>query len=164
LAHVPQDFLTEFPFTVEEFVRMGRYAWQSGFFAVETNFERTHAVLSRLKLADLKTRLIATLSGGERQRALLARALTQDTPTLLLDEPLNHLDVKQRAFFLKILKEENEIHGRTIIAVMHDLEEVRQHFTHVLFLKDGRVEYFGAIAEAFEIERLNRVFDMDFLR
>lgn len=162
LAHVPQDFPTEFPFTVEEFVRMGRYAWQDGFFATKTDFEWTHTILSRLKLVDFETRIIGTLSGGERQRALLARALIQDTPTLLLDEPLNHLDIKQRAFFLKILKEENEIHGRTVIAVMHDLEEVRNHFTHVLFLKDGRVDHFGDIAQAFEIQRLNHVFDMDF--
>lgn len=162
LAHVPQDFSTEFPFTVEEFVRMGRYAWQTGFFAADTDFERTHAVLNRMDLADFANRLISTLSGGERQRALLARALTQDAPSLLLDEPLNHLDIKQRAFFLKILKDENEMHGRTIVAVMHDLEEVREHFTHVLFLKQGRLDYCGPILEAFQTERLTRVFEMDF--
>jgi iron complex transport system ATP-binding protein len=162
LAHVPQDFPTEFPFTVAEFVRMGRYAWQNSFFTADMDFEKTHAVLSRLDLVDFENRLIGTLSGGERQRVLLARALVQDTPILLLDEPLNHLDVKQRAFFLKILKEENEIRGRTIVAVMHDLEEVQRHFTHVLFLKDGQLSHFGTIAQAFTTERLNQVFDMDF--
>lgn len=160
LAFVPQDFPTDFPFTVSEFAAMGRFARQEGFFPGAEDGKIANAALERLGLKDFRERLIGSLSGGERQKLLLARALVQDAPVLLLDEPLNHLDIKNRLSTLKLLTEENRA-GRTITAVMHDLREVRAHFSDVLFLKDGNLFFCGSVREGFREDLLRDVFEVE---
>lgn len=160
IAYVPQDFPTDFPFSVAEFVLMGRFSWHTGLFPGTVDMEKTAAILARLGLAELAARRIDTLSGGERQRVLLARALAQDARAILLDEPLNHLDIKNRLFVLDLLRQENAC-GRTIVAVMHDFREVRAHFHEVAFLKDGAMVFHGPVASGFDSERLRAVFDVD---
>lgn len=139
LAYVPPDFPVLFPFTVKEFVLMGRFAWQKGMFNTQPDFDRVHDVLKRLNLLIFEKRSVLSLSSGERQRVLLARALVQETPIILLDEPLNHLDIKYRREMLLLLKEENQKNGKTIIAAMHELHEVREFFSGVVLLKDGKL-------------------------
>jgi iron complex transport system ATP-binding protein len=108
----------------------------------------------------LGERPIGNLSGGERQKLLLARALVQDAPVILLDEPLNHLDIKNRAFTLELLREEHR-RGRTVVAVMHDLREVRASFRDVIFLKEGRVIFSGGAEQAFQADLLREVFEVE---
>lgn len=161
IAYVPQDFPTDFPFTVFEFVMMGRFAWQDGLFYQKKDFEKVENILAKLLLHDFRDRVISTLSGGERQRVLLARAIVQESPAILLDEPLNHLDIKNKLEILKILKQENK-NGKTIVAVMHDFHDVKENFTHVIFLKNGALKYAGRVAEGFESGLLERVFEINF--
>lgn len=161
LAHVPQDFHTEFPFTVKEFVQMGRFAWQD-----EPGFQQVDSVilndiLVRLDLASLAARPVHTLSGGERQKVLLARSLVQNTPLILLDEPLNHLDIKNRLFLLNLLKAENRQHGKTIVAVLHDLQAVKNHFDEAVLLKNGQVIFAGAVNEALTPKHILKTFEVD---
>jgi iron complex transport system ATP-binding protein len=94
----------------------------------------------------------------------MARALAQDTPVILLDEPLNHLDIKNKIFALELLREEQDESKKTVVAVMHDFADVKNHFTHVIFIKDGGIAYSGPVAEGFDLPLLNRVFDVDFSR
>jgi iron complex transport system ATP-binding protein len=160
IAYVPQDFPTEFPFTIWEFVMMGRFAWQKGIFPGEGDVRVVRDILFRLDLEPFAGCTIDTLSGGERQRVLLARALAQDTQVILLDEPLNHLDIKNRLFVLDLLRAENAA-GRTIVAVMHDFREVSTHFEEVMFLQDGALLFHGPVAAGFTPAWLRAVFDVE---
>lgn len=161
VAFVPQDFPTDFPFTVLEFVMMGRFAWRKGFFNRAADFDKVRSVLKRLFLEGFENRLVSTLSGGERQRVLLARALAQDTDAILLDEPVNHLDIRNKIEILNLIKEENRTHGTTIVAVMHDPSDVQAYFNEVLLLKAGRLKYFGGLSEAFTSGLVRDVFGVD---
>lgn len=160
VAYVPQDFPTDFPFTVAEFVMMGRFVWKKSLFDEPEDVEIVRCTLKRLNLENLSSRLIQTLSGGERQRVLLARALVQETPAILLDEPANHLDIKNKAELYELLQCENRSHGKTIIAVTHDLNDVKKYFHSVILLKEGHCAGHGPTGDLFSSERLSDVFDM----
>ncbi|MBF0105804.1 MAG: ABC transporter ATP-binding protein [Deltaproteobacteria bacterium] len=161
VSHVPQDFPTDFPFTVFDFVMMGRFVWQRGLFNSREDRDKVHAALQNLKLDHLKDRPISQLSGGERQRTLLARALVQDSRAILLDEPSNHLDIKNKTGILNIIRDQNQKHQKTIIAVMHDFYDVKKYFDQVLFIKDGQIKYYGPVVQGFEKALLKDVFEMD---
>lgn len=160
VAFVPQDFPTDFPFTVSEFVAMGRFARRTGFFETPTDQNAVNDSLAKLNLSSFAFRRINSLSGGERQRVLMARALLQDAPVLLLDEPLNHLDVKNRLFILDLIAAERRS-GRTIVAVMHDFQEVARHFDGAVLLKNGQVAFQGTVSQAFAPALLTDVFEVD---
>lgn len=161
LAHVPQDFHTEFPFTVKEFVQMGRFAWQDEANSPQMDSMILNATLARLDLTSLAARSVHTLSGGERQKVLLARTLVQNTPLILLDEPLNHLDIKNRLFLLNLLRDENRQHGKTIVAVLHDLQAVKNHFDEAVLLKNGQVIFAGPVQNGLTPEHIFTTFEVD---
>lgn len=137
MGMVPQINKITFDYTVEEMVAMGRYPYQ-GMFTGESkeDMEAVEQVIQRLELADYRRRSIQSLSGGEYQRVLLARVLVQQTDILLLDEPGNHLDLKHQTMLLNLLKEE-VTHGKTVVAVLHDLNQVLYYADCGLLLKDG---------------------------
>jgi len=159
-AFVPQEFPTNFPFTVSEFVMMGRFSWQKSLLNQQEDFQTTTDTLKKLNLFSLKNRDVSTLSGGEKQRVLLARAIVQNTEAILLDEPFNHLDIKNKREILSILKNLNQNHGKTIIAVMHSFSDVSSYFHQVVFLKNSVLMFCGNTKEAFEEKRLQEVFDV----
>ena len=158
LAYVPQDFPTHFPYTLKEFVLMGRFVWQEGgFFYKKEDHDKVAAALEKLDLTPMRNRSIATLSGGERQRALIARALVQDSEVMIFDEPVNHLDMRHRIFlldFLQCLREQ----GKTIIAVMHDLQDVRGYFEDVILLDQGKVICHDSVSKALTADLVSQVF------
>ena len=161
ISYVAQDTVASFPFTVRETVMMGRHPWQTGYFHSAADVDRVDAAMARLDLSSLSFRLVNTLSGGERQRVMLARALAQQTPVILLDEPLNHLDIRHRAFVLDILREENRQRGVTIIAVLHELRDVQTHFDRAILLRDGIVVAAGPVDEVITPQRVREVFDVE---
>jgi iron complex transport system ATP-binding protein len=160
IAYVPQDFPVGFPFTVEEFILMGRYAWQTGLFHSKKDYEELERVLQELEITEFRKRQIKSLSGGERQRVLLARALIQNTEVILLDEPTNHLDIKHTQFFMQKLKRANLEQGKTVIAVMHDISLVKKYFSEVLMLKEGAAQFMGPTSQGFTAERIKEVFEV----
>jgi len=159
LSFVPQDFPTNFPYAVFEFVLMGRYPWQKGWFTNRCDKLLTCEILEQLDLTPFQNRILSELSGGERQRVLMARALNQKTQTLLLDEPLNHLDIKNKRFLLNLLDEQNRI-GKTVISVIHDFDHVQNHFDHVILLKDGKLAFCGPPEDAFVPKWMEIVFEV----
>lgn len=161
IAFVPQDFPTDFPFTVFDFVMMGRFAWQKGLSHGTDDHEKVRFAIKRLRLEGMEDRLLPTLSGGEKQRVLIARSVAQNTPCVLLDEPVNHLDIKHRTEVLEILRQENQNHQKTIVAVMHDVHDVKRYFQDVLFLKDGEVQYCGPVDGAFQPDLFRAVFEVE---
>lgn len=161
VAQVPQDFHTDFPFTVMEFVLMGRFAWQKNGATQQHDSEIAIEILNRLGLIDFKTRQIQNLSGGERQKVLLARTLVQNTQLIFLDEPLNHLDIKNKKFILELLHEENQKKQKTVVAILHDLAEVRRYFNDVLLLKNGELKYHGPVNEGLSEKWMQEVFEIE---
>lgn len=161
VSHVPQDFNTDFPFTVMEFILMSRFAWQRGWSPDASDQALASATLNRLEIGSFGPRQLSSLSGGEKQRVLIARTLLQNTPIILLDEPLNHLDIKSRQFILNLLHAENHSAGKTIVAVLHDPVEVRRYFDEVLLLKNGALAFHGPVSEGLSPQKIREVFEIE---
>jgi iron complex transport system ATP-binding protein len=138
---VPQQFSLEFGFTVSEMVTMGRYAHGSA-----SGDDAVGAALDETGLSNLGGRLVTELSGGERQRALIAQTLAQETPVLLLDEPLNNLDLNHQLEVMQLLGRLHKA-GRTIVVVLHDLNIAAQYCEELVLLDEGRIAAQGT-AEA----------------
>lgn len=140
LAVVPQDPLVPPALRVLDYVLLGRTAHLRPF-GVETavDLDVVHDVLDHLELGPLAGRPMGTLSGGERQRAVLARALAQQAPVLLLDEPTTALDVGRQQEVLDLVEELRRDRGLTVLASMHDLTLAAQYARHLVLLVDGRV-------------------------
>jgi iron complex transport system ATP-binding protein len=148
VAVVPQVPLMPAGMSIREYVLLGRtpyvsYAGREG--------RRDHAAveqaLVRLDLVELAERQLGTLSGGERQRAVLARALAQEAPLLLLDEPTTALDAGRQQEALELIDTLRLDAGLTVVAAMHDLTLAGQYAPRLLLLSGGRIVAQGAAAE-----------------
>lgn len=153
IAFLPQMLPTP-ALTVEELVAMGRnpYLDLTGRLH-ETDREKIDAALRLTELSDWRNRSLATLSGGERQRAFLAMILAQDTEILLLDEPTTYMDMGAASEFLRLLRNLAERHGKTILAVLHDLNAATAYADTVLLLDDGILTDSSRIEAVFGVEK-----------
>ncbi|ARP88237.1 ABC transporter ATP-binding protein [Bordetella genomosp. 9] len=149
LAWLPQaaDLDRGFPITVHELVAMGAWrrvgAWRR---YGEAERERVQQALAAVGMAGAGDRIVGTLSGGQLQRALFARLLLQDAGVLVLDEPFAAVDAHTVEDLMRLLSA-CHAEGRTIIAVLHDMDLVRAHFPRTLLLS-GRVVAWGDTAQA----------------
>ncbi len=144
VAVVPQEFHVAFPFRVAEIVLMGRYphaagsAWGATYDGAR-DLAAAQAALEATGTAHLGSRRMDELSGGERQLVSLARALAQEAPILLLDEPTAHLDLRHQGIVLSILLAHHRERRGTTILVSHDLNLAAEHCDRLLLLASGRV-------------------------
>ena len=155
IAYLPQtaDIDRSFPISVFDFVGTG--LWRStGFFGGMGNAERDKilAALAAVGLNGFENRVIGTLSGGQMQRTLFARVLLQDARLIVLDEPFNAIDAKTSADLLALVKRWHS-EGRTVLAALHDMDLVRNHFPETLLLARGEVAW-GATAQVLTAENL----------
>jgi iron complex transport system ATP-binding protein len=145
-AYLPQQTASRFEMRVDDVVALGRYphlrAW-TGFTRVD--HELVEAALDRVGLTRLRHRTLPTLSGGERQRTFLARALTQQAPVLLLDEPMTGLDIGGQLELIHLLKA-LQSDGHTVLASVHDLRVALECFPRALLLHQGRLVADGPCA------------------
>ena len=148
VAVVPQVPLMPAGMSVREYVLLGRTPYVS-YAGRESrgDLAATEQALTRLDLGDLAGRELGTLSGGERQRAVLARALSQDAPLLLLDEPTSALDAGRQQEALELIDALRLDAGLTVLAAMHDLTIAGQYASRLLLLSGGRNVAQGAPAE-----------------
>ena len=164
MAYVPQPGNDHrFPYTVHEFVRMGRYAYRGPFGA--THAGDSAAIADAVALAGIEPlldRTLDTLSGGERQKVFIAAALAQGADVLLLDEPTAFLDYRHQAEVASLLRGINRERGTTILTVTHDVNAAILTGGHVLALREGRVAWQGHAAELMCAQRLNAIFDATF--
>ncbi|CAO0820942.1 iron complex transport system ATP-binding protein [Desulfarculales bacterium] len=159
LALVPQEMPLRFPFTVSEAVLMGRHPHIPRFAAPsQTDLDMVERALEQLALTALAGHLVTELSGGEHQRVVPARALAQDTPVLLMDEPTSHLDINHALAVLRVAETRMRKEGRTVLAVMHDLNLAAAFCDHLVFIKDGRLHAAGPTAEVLKSDSLQEVF------
>jgi len=159
VAVVAQDPLLPGDMAALDYVLLGRTA-HLPVFGVETGLDHqiAHALLDRLGLSDLSHQALATLSGGERQRAVLARALAQEAPILLLDEPTSSLDVGHQQRVLALVDELRRERNLTVVSAMHDLTLAAQYGDDFVLLDHGRVRAAGGVDAVFQAEPLSACF------
>lgn len=148
LATVPQSFNLSFDYTVEQVVMMGRHAYIPRFAAPGADDRRqVEEALETMGIGGLRHRSVSKLSGGEKQRVMLARALSQDTPILLLDEVTANLDINHAIAIMKTLARLVREKARTIIAALHDLNMAAAFCDRLIVLKQGQCVQAGATSE-----------------
>lgn len=158
-----QQHHADYAFTVEETVRMGRYAHTGGLFRNQDRQagEKVSAALRCTGLWDMRERSLLTLSGGELQRVFLAQVIAQDPKLLMLDEPANHLDLPYQKQLFSLIGEWMKKEGRMVITVVHDLNLAKAFGTHALLLQNGRVIAQGVKESVLTAENLNAAYGMD---
>ena len=162
MAYVPQLPEPVFDYTAGEIALMGRYARQGRLDAVTSGDER--AVREAMEATDtleFRDRRLSRLSGGERQRVFIARALAQDTPLLLLDEPSLHLDINYQAEIYALLKGLQKERKKTVLVAEHNINLAAAHADRLLFLKDGAVTAEGTPRETVTAANIRAVFGAD---
>ena len=159
IAVVPQLLELLFPFTVAEIVMLGRTA-HLGPFGGPSAEDRAAVsdAMEALELAELSSRRVDSLSGGERQRAVLAMALAQRTPVLLLDEPTVHLDPAHQRGTLALVRSLARARGIAAAAVLHDLNLAAALCDRIVALDAGLIAMEGTPAEVLRQDVVTRVF------
>ena len=159
VALVPQEFDFNFPFSVREAVLMGRHPHIPRFSRpTENDMAHVRQAMEATSTNRLADRVLAELSGGEKQRTMLARALAQDTPALLLDEPTSSMDIRHALMAMAELKRLAQEENRTIIAVLHDLNLAAGFCDHIVMLNQGRIFAQGDPIETLTTETIHDVF------
>ena len=163
VASTPQATTLSFEFTVERTVEMGRTPHLGRFDRVGTaDREAVASAMERVDVARFADRPITSLSGGERQRVLLARALAQSTPVLLLDEPTASLDINHAVRTLELVRDLVS-EGKTAVAAIHDLNLAARYCDKLVLLTGGSVRAAGDPAEVLTSETLRDAFDAETL-
>ncbi|GAA1284231.1 ABC transporter [Planotetraspora silvatica] len=161
LSVLPQSPVTPEGVTVADLVARGRQPYQRWFrqWGAEDSVAVERA-LALTGLADVRDQSVEALSGGQRQRVWIAMTLAQDTDALLLDEPTTYLDLAHQVEVLDLLRRLNRDGGRTVIAVLHDLNQACRYADHLVVMKDGRVVDQGAPDKVMSAECLAEVFGL----
>ena len=147
--------------TVEELVSFGRFPHSQGKLDEEDR-EKIEQALDFLALKNLRDEFIDELSGGQRQRAYMAMIVAQDTEYILLDEPLNNLDMKHSVQFMKMMRRLTTELGKTVLVVLHDINFASRYSDYIIALKHGKIKYFDKTHNIIKADLLKEVFDLDF--
>ncbi|MDN5683635.1 ABC transporter ATP-binding protein [Corynebacterium glyciniphilum] len=146
--------------TVRQLVGFGRYPYSHGRLNVEDEKYISEAI-DFLNLGELENRYLDQLSGGQRQRAYVAMVLAQNTEYVLLDEPLNNLDMKHSVQMMKQLRRACDELGRTVIIVLHDINFAARYADHICAMTNGEVNVFGTPQEVIQDDVLTGIFGTD---
>lgn len=146
--------------TVRDLVSFGRYPHSKGRLTGEDKVHIDQAI-SFLDLDALEGRFLDELSGGQRQRAFVAMVLAQDTDYVLLDEPLNNLDMKHAMGMMKLMRQAANELGKTIVLVLHDINFASWYSDHIVAMKHGKVAAQGAASAMIRPEVLSDIYEMD---
>ena len=160
LSILRQDNYMTARLTVRDLVSFGRYPYSKGRLR-EEDFAHIERAIAYLNLTDLSERFLDELSGGQRQRAFVAMVLCQDTDYVLLDEPLNNLDMKHAMGMMKILRQAADDLGRTVVLVLHDINFASWYSDYIIAMKNGRVCRRGSSDEIMQPDVLAEIYDMD---
>ncbi|MBE3090647.1 MAG: ABC transporter ATP-binding protein [Actinobacteria bacterium] len=162
VAVVPQYSNAGFNFLVGELVLMGRFPYVSRFGREKKqDFDIVEDVMEKTKTLPLYKKRFNELSGGEKQRVIIAQALVQDTPIILLDEPTSHLDINFQIEIMDLFYKLNTDEGKTIIGVFHDINLAANYSKKAILLKNGMVFDYGEINDTITKENIKKVFNSD---
>lgn len=159
VAFVRQHQQTDFEFSAFETVLMGRNPYQRRLQnESQADWDIVERCMRQTGTWDLRLSKPAEMSGGELQRVMIARALAQQTPVLLMDEPVSNLDIAHQRDVMQLLRQSHE---KTILIVIHDLNLALQFCDDLLLLYDGGLLFQGPIAEGLTPERIRQVYGVD---
>ena len=155
-----QSNYTNVRLTVRELISFGRYPYSKGRLTTEDeNF--VDQAIEYMNLNDIQDNFIDELSGGQKQRAFIAMVIAQDTDYVLLDEPLNNLDMKHSVQIMKILRKLVDELGKTVVIVLHDINFASVYSDRIVALKDGKLVKNGTTKEIINPTALREIYDMD---
>jgi iron complex transport system ATP-binding protein len=159
VAHVPQSPSMPDDMTATEYVLLGRNPYV-GYFGNESKHDRMMVarVIERLDLEEFATRRLGTLSGGERQRLVIARALAQEAPIMLLDEPTSALDIGHQQQALELVDSLRREHGFTVVSAMHDLTLAGLYSDRLALLHQGHCVAAGPADQVLKAETLSEFY------
>ncbi|MFJ9979137.1 ABC transporter ATP-binding protein [Streptomyces cyaneofuscatus] len=161
LGILPQSPVAPEGLTVIDLVNRGRSPHQTWWRQwTKADEQAVHDALAATGTTDLADRAVDELSGGQRQRAWIAMAVAQGTPVLLLDEPTTYLDLAHQIDVLDLVVDLNRREGRTIVMVLHDLNQACRYADHVIAMKKGSIVAEGAPADVITAETVEDVFGL----
>ena len=146
--------------TVHELVSFGRYPYSKGRLTVEDK-RMVEQAIDYMNLSEMQDKFLDELSGGQKQRAFIAMVIAQDTDYILLDEPLNNLDMKHSVQIMKILRKLVDELGKTVIIVLHDINFASVYSDRIVALKNGKVVKNGPTRDINNTDALREIYDMD---
>jgi len=152
-----------FAYSVYDTVMMGRYLHMDGFLGAPSREDKAvvENCLATVRLWDERDKSINALSGGQLQRVFLARTLAQDPQIVLLDEPTNHLDLKFQLELVDYLKNWAKENSRSIIGVLHDINQAMRLSDNIMLMKAGEIATIGRVADVLSAAALEDVYEMD---
>lgn len=157
LSILRQHNQTSLRLSVRDLVAFGRFP-HSGGRLTAADHKQIDAALDYLDLGALQQRAVDELSGGQRQRAYVAMVMCQDTDYVLLDEPLNNVDLRQAVKLMQVLRHAADEKGKTVVVVLHDINFASCHADHILAMRQGRVAWQGRPDEVIRDEQLSELY------
>lgn len=146
---------------IEELVSFGRFPYCNGVLEKEDKKFIDDAI-NYMELSDIREKYLDELSGGQRQRAYIAMVIAQDTEYILLDEPLNNLDMKHSVHMMKVLRQLTDELNKTVIIVMHDINFASCYSDNIVVLKDGKIIKSKSTEEIIDKAFLEDVYEINF--
>jgi len=159
LAIMRQDPQVASRISVRDMVGFGRFPHHRGRVSLDDK-EKVSEALAEFGLSDLADRFVDELSGGQRQRVLIAMAYAQDTEYLLLDEPLNNLDMHHARNLMRQLRIMADVHGKAVVVVLHDINYAAAYADRIVALKQGAIAAQGPTNVFMRAETLSQIYDM----
>lgn len=147
--------------TIREMVSFGRYPHSEGRLTNE-DVKYIDDAIEYMGLKSLENRFLDELSGGQRQRAYIAMVIAQNTEYILLDEPLNNLDIKHSVAMMKVLKNLVDDLGKTVVVVMHDINFASVYSDNIIILKNGEVAQNDKVEKIIKKDVLEDIYEIDF--
>ncbi|WP_394212805.1 ABC transporter ATP-binding protein [Psychrobacter piscatorii] len=160
VAMLGQDNHVQGRLRVHELLMFGRYPYHQGQ-PTAGDQQKVQEILERFELEPLAERFLSTLSGGQRQRVLIAMIVCQDTPYLLLDEPLNNLDMYHAGRLMRELRQLSHNQQKTVVIVLHDINQAAQFADTVVTMKAGEVTAVGRPADVITQETMKDLYNVD---
>lgn len=162
MAILPQTPDSASGLTVGELVSYGRFPHQNGFGRLkQQDIEAIHWAMEVTAILPFKHRTVDALSGGQRQRVWIAMALAQETDIILLDEPTTYLDMAHQLDVLQLLERLNKEEGRTIVMVLHDINQAARFSDFLIAMRAGQIIQSGSPQEVFTKKMLRHVYEID---
>ena len=158
MAILKQANHTELRLSVEDLVAFGRFPYSRGHLTAQDH-QMIDQSIQYMELEPMRHQQLSELSGGQRQRAYIAMVLAQDTKYILLDEPLNNLDMKHSAQIMRVLKDLCVNHGKSIIVVIHDINFASVYANQIIAMKHGELVYQGTPQQIMHEDILQDIFD-----
>jgi iron complex transport system ATP-binding protein len=163
VSFLPQSTESGVNFTVYDVVSMGREPYRKNFGTLlSSDREKIEEAMEYTNCSHLRDRNIQLLSGGERQRVLIARTIVQDTPWIILDEPVSSLDIKHQYDLMLLLGRLRSEKSKTIVAILHDLNLAYSFCNQIILMKNGEIFAQGGTQEILTEKKLRDVYEMDF--